>query len=178
LRPSGRFVHFGPLEYHFDDLAEHLSIAQVRQAFVEAGYELGHDRQVPCEHLARPGSIARRVFDNWSFAAIKPARPTSPSSDALDPSVEPVVAAHLEYRALGGFTAAGHHRGEVELRVGDACFRVSAVVLEILAACGHGATIAQVVERIGRAEPGIGAAGVERLLVQLFRVGALVARPR
>jgi SAM-dependent methyltransferase len=69
LTPGGLFLHFGPLEYHFDDIGQHLSAEQVRQLFEQKGFEVCADEYIASEHLNIEGSMSIRSFKNWVFAA-------------------------------------------------------------------------------------------------------------
>lgn len=71
IEPGGLFLHFGPLEYHFDDISRHLSAAEVRSAFEAEGFATVKDEHLELRHLSAEGSMAPRVFDNWVFGAVR-----------------------------------------------------------------------------------------------------------
>ena len=72
LKPGGLFLHAGPLEYHFDEPAMHLSAESVKAALAEQGFTIAEERHVRTEHLGREGIWAHRIFDNWVVSAVRP----------------------------------------------------------------------------------------------------------
>jgi SAM-dependent methyltransferase len=72
LAPGGRFVHVGPLGYHFDDLAEHLPADELVDAFRFAGFEVGPRRWMTSTHHRLPGSLFTGSFENLVFTARRP----------------------------------------------------------------------------------------------------------
>ena len=71
LNPGGVFFHFGPLEYHFEDISQHLSAEEIKRQFVANGFDIITDFQATSEHLYQKGSMAHRVYDNWVFCAVR-----------------------------------------------------------------------------------------------------------
>jgi carnosine N-methyltransferase len=71
LKPTGLFVHFGPLDYHFEDTAKRLSAEEVKVQFLAAGFDLIDQRVVTSQHLKSVGSMTTKSYDNWAFAAVK-----------------------------------------------------------------------------------------------------------
>ena len=75
LLPEGLFIHFGPLEYFFNDEREMLTAEEVRLFFEHQGYTIHTDRFFPSKHLALANSMRHRVYDNWFFIAQRPQQP-------------------------------------------------------------------------------------------------------
>lgn len=69
LRPGGRFVHVGPLDYHFPDVRKHLSAAEVVEEFRSAGFDIVSRKVVPSPHLAFKAPMAVRVYQLLAFTA-------------------------------------------------------------------------------------------------------------
>ena len=71
LEPRGRFVHVGPLGYHFDDPAEHLGADELVDSFRDGGFDVGPVRWQPSTFHRCPGSLYAGSFDNLVFSARK-----------------------------------------------------------------------------------------------------------
>jgi carnosine N-methyltransferase len=71
IEPNGLFVHFGPLEYHFDRPELCLSADEIKECFNQKGFETVFDGHADGVHLAREGSLFPRQYRNWVFAARK-----------------------------------------------------------------------------------------------------------
>lgn len=67
LRPGGRFVHLGPLGYHFDDPDDHLSAAELLQEVAAHGFNVGKPRWVTSTHECDADSIYECRFHNLLF---------------------------------------------------------------------------------------------------------------
>ncbi|HVT08507.1 MAG TPA: class I SAM-dependent methyltransferase [Polyangia bacterium] len=74
LTPRGRFIHVGPLGYHFDDPAEHLAADELLDAFRFGGFEVGPTRWLPTTYYRTPGALCVSTFDNLVFSARKTRR--------------------------------------------------------------------------------------------------------
>ena len=69
LKPGGVFVHFGPLDYHFEDFADSLSGEEMREQLAQHGFPITKELIVESTHLATSGQLSRQVFENWAFVA-------------------------------------------------------------------------------------------------------------
>jgi len=74
LLENGVFIHFGPLEYFFNEEKEMLTAEEVRLFFEQKGYTILTDEFLETKHLLNPNSMRCRVYDNWFFIAQKPKR--------------------------------------------------------------------------------------------------------
>ena len=74
LEPRGRFIHVGPLGYHFEDPAEHLAADELLDAFRFGGFEVGPTRWLPTTYQRTPGALCVSTFDNLVFSARKTRR--------------------------------------------------------------------------------------------------------
>lgn len=65
---GGTLVHFGPLEYHFEEPRNMLSAEEVRGAVIRAGFEITYEQWVP---IMQQRSLVFAGYRNWCFAAKK-----------------------------------------------------------------------------------------------------------
>lgn len=72
LKEQGLFIHFGPLEYFFNQEEQMLSAEEVSLFFEGQGYQVLVDEFMPSKHLSSENSMRHRVYDNWFFVAQKP----------------------------------------------------------------------------------------------------------
>jgi hypothetical protein len=72
LSGEGLFIHFGPLEYFFNNEKQMLTAEEVRLFFEAKGYRILTDEFMPSKHLSSAYSMRHRVYDNWFFIAQKP----------------------------------------------------------------------------------------------------------
>jgi SAM-dependent methyltransferase len=74
LKNDGYFIHFGPLDYHFEnDLYKMLSIKELIEVFRNRGYELEMYDPILLEHLSIPIRGLKKIYNNWFFKAKKKA---------------------------------------------------------------------------------------------------------
>lgn len=71
LKQGGVFLHFGPLEYHFDDITQHLSAEQIKCVFESNGFKIVSEDSIKSEHLHIEGAMSHQIFENWVFCAIR-----------------------------------------------------------------------------------------------------------
>jgi carnosine N-methyltransferase len=69
LKSGGIFIHYGPLEYHFEDFAASLSAEEVRDQLASHHFHITEERTVASTHLATSGQMVHHIFDNWAFSA-------------------------------------------------------------------------------------------------------------
>ena len=43
LRPGGFFLHYGPLEYHFNDIEHHYTLHEFKDYFIKNGFDIVHE---------------------------------------------------------------------------------------------------------------------------------------
>jgi carnosine N-methyltransferase len=98
LEPRGRFVHVGPLGYHFDDLAEHLSAETLLEELRAGGLAAGPARWVTSTHMRARNALNAGWFENLVFSATR------------------TVAAPMADPALPPFTSPGARAAQVPCR--------------------------------------------------------------
>jgi len=69
LRPGGRFIHLGPLGYHFDDADDHLSADELLREVDGHGFEVHEPRWITSTHECDERSIYECRFHNLLFSA-------------------------------------------------------------------------------------------------------------
>ncbi len=69
LRTGGRFIHFGPLGYAFDDPAEHHALDELPDVFAAQGFCPLQEAHVPVPFLADATRLNRTGFDAVLFVA-------------------------------------------------------------------------------------------------------------
>lgn len=69
LNDGGLFIHFGPLEYHFVDLADALSAEEFRAMLTANDFSILFESEVSATHLESSVTMASRRFDNWVVVA-------------------------------------------------------------------------------------------------------------
>ncbi|CAL8249948.1 unnamed protein product [Boreogadus saida] len=79
LKPGGVWINLGPLLYHFENMANELSIElsyeDIRAAIVKYGFQLEVEREsVKTTYTENDRSMLRHVYDCVFFVARKPAR--------------------------------------------------------------------------------------------------------
>jgi len=128
LKPGGRYVHFGPLEYHFDDVAEMLTAEEVRQAFVAYGFCMEQECEVASRHLYSSQSLAHRTYLNWCFTALAPPLTSVFTQQAVLSIVEP-----LQYSTHGQLSDGLDEATETHLRnAAGAVYEGAGTVLDLL----------------------------------------------
>ena len=71
LRPGGVFIHFGPLQYHFNSLHDNYSAADLRAYIQAKQFEICDEQWTLSQHLGRAFQRFAPTYDHWSFAEIK-----------------------------------------------------------------------------------------------------------
>lgn len=64
LKAGGIFVHYGPLDYFFEDIREMLTCEEFRVMFEENDFVTLKDEFVETEHLAT-SSMTNKIYNNW-----------------------------------------------------------------------------------------------------------------
>lgn len=82
LKSDGVFVHYGPLDYHFEDFAASLAAEEVRERLTRHRFRIVSEKTVESAHLATSGQMVRHIFQNWAFLAINQNREPRPLRDA------------------------------------------------------------------------------------------------
>ncbi len=71
LKEDGAYVHFGPLDYHFNDIKQMLTFEELISLFRKEGYKVIHSPSVLLEHISLPKRFDKKFYINKVFSAIK-----------------------------------------------------------------------------------------------------------
>lgn len=71
MEPGGRFIHVGPLGYHFNDPAEHLSAEALLEEMQVSGFAVSPARWVTSTHLRAREALYGGWFENLVFSATR-----------------------------------------------------------------------------------------------------------
>lgn len=145
LKNSGLFIHFGPLEYFFNEEEQMLTAEEVRWFFEEQGYTILVDEYLETRHLYSPNSMRYRVYDNWFFIAQKP-QIEAPKTLKLSSVLNLNDAISLE-------TLAVVERGqcvEIEqlVQLGQASYNLPEIIYEFLLEIDGEQTIEQILTKL------------------------------
>ena len=129
LIEQGLFIHFGPLEYFFNQEEQMLTAEEVRLFFQEQGYQVLVNEFMRTKHLSSENNMRHRVYDNWFFIAQKPTSKPKPvleltSVISLNNQVELVSLGQIEQ---GACTAVKY-----EVKLGNQSYQLPEVVYELL----------------------------------------------
>lgn len=69
LRKGGTFVHYGPLHYHFNSIADMLSLEEVKSYLKMEGFEIMEEFFEEGKHLSPAQSLEQSRYMNWALAA-------------------------------------------------------------------------------------------------------------
>lgn len=141
LSAKGSFIHFGPLQYHFDNTAEMFSFDELTNAFKRENFRVGFRDKVVQPHLksAHVGSV--HSFTNWTFVA------SLFSSKVVERSSLIFLPSDVFFFKTGKLGSEGDVK--VVLRVGDEkYFSFTSEGLEILELVGSGTTIELIASRL------------------------------
>jgi carnosine N-methyltransferase len=88
IRPGGHFIHCGPLEWHWGDVAGvttyPLSFFEVKQLLLAAGLEPTTEQVIPsAAYCSRPGSMCPRQFDVMLLVCRRVEEPPKPVPPVL-----------------------------------------------------------------------------------------------
>jgi carnosine N-methyltransferase len=69
LKSGGIFVHFGPLNYHFKNITSMFAAEEVKEHFLDFGFEMTYENKVKTTHLQENTSIKTVTYENliWVF---------------------------------------------------------------------------------------------------------------
>lgn len=71
LKMGGLFIHFGPLDYFFRDRAEMLTGDEIKEEFIQHGFEVMHEDEIALPHMNSSINLTSKVYTNWFFIAKK-----------------------------------------------------------------------------------------------------------
>jgi carnosine N-methyltransferase len=99
LKKDGVFVHFGPLDYFFEDVTEMLTCEEVRAVFEDNDFVILADEFTETEHLPSDSLMANKLYNNWIFAAQY--EPKTPMIQDVDFETVLTINNKVKYRVSG-----------------------------------------------------------------------------
>lgn len=132
LKPSGLFIHYGPLGYHFADLENCMSAEEIKEILEENGFSILDEKMIESSHLYSEISMNKGIIDNWTFVAIK----NPQQSLKLSKDSKIIFKSHLQYEIIGDFDVDSIERIILKLKKnGD--LEISALIMDILKNCNN-----------------------------------------
>lgn len=151
LKVGGVFVHFGPLEYHFDDVNHLLAADEVKSVFVRYGFEMRFQERVHNPHLSSGRSMVSKEYNNWAFAAVKQVEQVRTAPSALTRDSVVAIADTVRYEMKGAMSALAEEVWEATIICPSGERFVEArSVLNILRLVDGSRTVGQIIELLGR----------------------------
>lgn len=145
LKEQGLFIHFGPLEYFFDQEEQMLSAEEVRLFFEAKGYQVLVDEFMPSKHLSSENSMRHRVYDNWFFVAQK-----SRAVASISLTWESVVALNnqVDLSSQAVIEQGACEEVVYQVQLGSHSYDLPAVVYELLVAINGKASLQEILEAL------------------------------
>jgi carnosine N-methyltransferase len=148
LKPGGLFIHFGPLDYHFEELTERLSANEVRALFYASGFEWAQEAVIPSTHLKSAVSMTSKIYQNWSFCAIR--KPSEVPSSRLNPDSIVKLKKEIRHEARGSISDARESLKEVNLTLSTGeTYEGAQCVLDLLRLSDGKKTVLEIVDMLG-----------------------------
>lgn len=129
LKPGGIFVHFGPLGYGFENIAEKLTASEVKARLEAAGFEISEEAIVISNHLESDHAMDIVRLRNWVLVARKKYADTGGLSrhDSL------AVAGNLSYQLNGTIQDGEETRSTRVWTEEGTCFQLNEIGSDVLA---------------------------------------------
>jgi carnosine N-methyltransferase len=70
LKNKGRFFHFGPLQYGFDQIEYHFAVDEIKDILLQEGFLIEKEGFVDLTHNYRSNSMAQEMHKAWYFEAV------------------------------------------------------------------------------------------------------------
>lgn len=139
LRPNGLFVHFGPLDYFFNDITQMLSAGEFKKVFERNGFESLQDETVDTFHLAIPNSWSSKLYTNWLYSARMVGNPKRKPEITMETLLKLADGVHY---TVEGRISMGENSEYWELNFSDGMiYEGGENIVEILKIIGEGRTL-------------------------------------
>ncbi len=143
LVEEGVFIHFGPLEYFFNNSQEMLTAEEVRLFFAQKGYRILCDEFLETKHLFNPNSMRHRVYENWFFIAQKPVASKTAALN-VDSCLSLNSSINLQKTAVLNQGVPIEY--EYSIALDEAAYQLPEVVYEMLLHCNGSTSINRILE--------------------------------
>jgi carnosine N-methyltransferase len=145
LKPGGVFIHYGPLDYHFDDWINRMAGNEIKALFSQNGFKIKTDDTVLGTHLMSSASMLSKQYKNWVFSA---SRLSIPAQVMNEDAILSIVG-EINYETKGGLSSEKEELTEVSLLLPDGeTYEGADSVLDILRIIDGQKTIREVVEML------------------------------
>ena len=145
LAPGGKFIHFGPLEYHFPDTTQKYAFERLVQFFQEMNFDVRQSESVELSHCRSAVNGSFRMYTNWIFTAIRKADVVITLQTFL------TVMEEVTYSMKGQLSNGEGDEIAVQIphRPG---LMISDAMLDILKCIGSGCTVQEIIVRLEQDE--------------------------
>lgn len=176
LRPGGLFIHFGPLEYHFPEVANRLSMEELQAAFVAEGFSLNAFSQHETLHLNSPQEITARFYNNWfvSFQKEEGKRAELKEKTIL------CIPKGLRYEVQGNISGEGEESKTDLILANGKRFEGADTVVDIIREVHSGRSAQEITEAVATSyglSDEASKASIFAMLAQLLDQGILAVKP-
>lgn len=65
ISPNGSFIHYGPLEYHFNDNTKMYAFDEFKKIFIDQGYNFVNESKISGTHCKPKSTSVSRIYTNW-----------------------------------------------------------------------------------------------------------------
>lgn len=141
LRPEGRFVHFGPLEYHFSDISQKHSFNTIEKILQQMNFETLPAERVELSHCKSNSAGSYRTYNNWSMTAIRQDDPTITLQSFV------AVSEGVKYVVSGKVVESSQEEITVQI-FQQAPVKISDALLDVLKCVRNGCTVNDVISRL------------------------------
>jgi SAM-dependent methyltransferase len=69
LKPGGLFIHFGPLDFHFDEIEEMLAYEEIKDLLISEGFTIGEEKAIIITGNEPGNSLSRKTYTNQMLVA-------------------------------------------------------------------------------------------------------------
>ncbi len=120
IREGGLFIHFGPLDYFFEEPTELLTAEEIVQYFEDRGYQTIANETVRTVHLEKENILSNKIYDNWFFAAVKmPKQAIAAPAEVLSPTTVLSIKGALRFSQEYRLTDEGEEMVDTKLLLGE-----------------------------------------------------------
>lgn len=106
LKPGGIFIHFGPLDYHFDDIENMLTLEDIKFIIKINGFEILKENFTTTEIGKSDQSLSFKTYENWSFIA----KNTESNNISIDNNSILSINSKISYTSKGIIDENGHEQ--------------------------------------------------------------------
>lgn len=141
LRDGGKFVHFGPLEYHFSDVSRKYSFETFASILRELNFTVNAHDRIELSHCKPYGGSAFEIFKNWKLYATKESEPSLSRESYLSPTDD------INYTITGAIN--GSVQTSIMVQVsGQDPIKISEEMFDVMKCVEAGCSVLQLMARL------------------------------